>query len=140
FEDNSFDLITVAQAVHWFEIDKFNEEVKRVGKPNSLIALIGYELCSISPEIDKIIRYFYEDIIGKYWDPERKHLQSQYQYIPFPFKELETPSINNIKLWRYDHLVRSEEHTSELQSREKLVCRLLLENKKGSDSGLLPPG
>lgn len=105
FEDNSFDLITVAQAVHWFEIDKFNEEVKRVGKPNSLIALIGYELCSISPEIDKIIRYFYEDIIGKYWDPERKHLQSQYQYIPFPFKELETPSINNIKLWRYDHLV-----------------------------------
>src|SRR5690606_39739815 len=29
---------------------------------------------------------------------------------------------------------RSEEHTSELQSREKLVCRLLLEKKKGSGS------
>src|SRR3712207_9028233 len=27
-------------------------------------------------------------------------------------------------------LIRSEEHTSELQSRQYLVCRLLLENKK----------
>src|SRR5438874_10648265 len=29
-----------------------------------------------------------------------------------------------------DHEVRSEEHTSELQSRRDLVCRLLLEKKK----------
>src|SRR5207302_10197029 len=29
-----------------------------------------------------------------------------------------------------EHERRSEEHTSELQSRENLVCRLLLENKK----------
>src|SRR3712207_8431296 len=28
------------------------------------------------------------------------------------------------------HLLRSEEHTSELQSRQYLVCRLLLEKKK----------
>src|SRR6266511_5643225 len=31
---------------------------------------------------------------------------------------------------------RSEEHTSELQSRENLVCRLLLEKKKKKHSGL----
>src|SRR5690606_28222663 len=31
--------------------------------------------------------------------------------------------------------VRSEEHTSELQSRENLVCRLLLEKKKKSGRG-----
>src|SRR5690606_40309537 len=29
---------------------------------------------------------------------------------------------------------RSEEHTSELQSRENLVCRLLLEKKKGGEA------
>lgn len=105
FEDNTFDLITVAQAVHWFDVDKFNEEVKRVGKPNSIIALIGYELNNITPEIDAVIRHFYKNIIGEYWDPERKHIQNRYQQIPFPFKELETPEINNIKLWKFEHLL-----------------------------------
>lgn len=105
FEDNTFDLITVAQAVHWFDIEKFNSEVKRVGKPNSIIALIGYELNTITPEIDQIIRHFYSNIIGEYWDPERRHIQNRYQQIPFPFRELETPEINNIKLWRFDHLI-----------------------------------
>src|SRR6266511_4530322 len=33
---------------------------------------------------------------------------------------------------------RSEEHTSELQSRENLVCRLLLEKKKNSFISLHP--
>src|SRR5690606_41859897 len=32
--------------------------------------------------------------------------------------------------WSSTRAARSEEHTSELQSREKLVCRLLLEKKK----------
>src|SRR5690606_39619468 len=34
--------------------------------------------------------------------------------------------------------VRSEEHTSELQSRENLVCRLLLEKKKPKSTRLNP--
>ena len=105
FENDCFDLITVAQAVHWFDLDKFNNEVKRVGKPNSIIALIGYELNHITPEIDKIVRYFYKDIIGPYWDVERRHLENRYQSIPFPFKELETPEIYNFKLWKFEHLI-----------------------------------
>jgi SAM-dependent methyltransferase len=105
FEDNSFDLITVAQAVHWFDIEKFNTEVKRIGKPNGIIALIGYELNNITSEIDQIIRHFYSNIIGEYWDSERKHIQNRYQQIPFPFRELEAPEIQNIKLWRFEHLI-----------------------------------
>ncbi|MCA5004805.1 class I SAM-dependent methyltransferase [Sphingobacterium bovistauri] len=105
FTDNTFDLITVAQAVHWFDFDKFNTEVKRVGKPNSIIALIGYELFNITPEIDAVINHFYKNIIGPFWLPERKHIQERYQKIPFPFRELETPEINNIKLWKYEHLI-----------------------------------
>lgn len=105
FADNTFDLITVAQAVHWFDVDKFNEEVKRVGKPNSIIALIGYELIHINSEIDQIIRHFYSHIIGEYWYPERKHIQNRYQQIPFPYRELEAPEINNIKLWKFEHLI-----------------------------------
>lgn len=105
FADNSFDLITVGQAVHWFDVEVFNQEVKRVGKPNSVIALIGYELAKISPDIDDVILHFYKNIIGPYWDPERKHLEQKYQFIPFPFRELETPEITNIKLWKLDNLI-----------------------------------
>src|SRR3712207_8362510 len=35
--------------------------------------------------------------------------------------------------WLQQHSRRSEEHTSELQSRQYLVCRLLLEKKKTPD-------
>lgn len=103
--DNSFDLITVGQAVHWFDFDEFNAEVKRVGKPSSILALIGYELIQISPEIDAIIAHFYKNIIGEFWDPERRHIENSYQQIPFPFQEIQTPEIKNIKDWSYDNLI-----------------------------------
>src|SRR5690554_7389593 len=48
------------------------------------------------------------------------------------FKFTETPVTSNITLiakWE-EEIIRSEEHTSELQSRPHLVCRLLLEKKK----------
>src|SRR3712207_9492440 len=35
-----------------------------------------------------------------------------------------------LQFWSFKHQQRSEEHTSELQSRQYLVCRLLLEKKK----------
>lgn len=105
FEDNSFDLITIAQAVHWFDFEKFNAEVHRVSKPGGVIAMLGYELNNITPEVDKVVRRFYADTIGRYWDPERQYLELKYQTVPFPFKELETLDIYNIKLWSFDTLI-----------------------------------
>lgn len=105
FADDSFDLITVGQAIHWFQLDQFNNEVKRVGKANSIIAIFGYELSQISPEIDEIINIFYTEVLGKYWTAERVLLQEKYQTIPFPYRELETPEIVNIKLWRLEDLL-----------------------------------
>lgn len=119
FADDSFDLITVAQAVHWFDIEKFNDEVKRVARPNSIIALIGYELNHITPEIDAIVQSFYTNIIGQYWDPERRHIQERYQSIPFPYRELETPEITNIKLWKIENLIGYLNTWSAVQHYEK---------------------
>lgn len=105
FGDDSFDLITAAQAVHWFDFDEFYDEVKRVARSNAIIAIIGYELNNITPEIDQVVRTLYSDIVGKYWDSERRYIQEKYQTIPFPFRELETPEINNIKIWNFDNLL-----------------------------------
>ncbi len=88
FTDNSFDLITVGQAVHWFDHGHFNQEVKRVAKPDSLIAIIGYGLMFSDDAFNKKLMEFYEGTIGSYWDPERKHIDGHYQSIPFPFEEI----------------------------------------------------
>ena len=66
FEKDQFDLITVAQAIHWFDFEKFYAEVNRTLQPNGILAVIGYGLLSISPELDLIIHHFYNDIIGAY--------------------------------------------------------------------------
>ncbi len=91
FSENSFDLICVAQAIHWFDREKFYAEVKRVAKTDAPIAIWGYGLLSVNPEIDFLIKDFYVNIIGPYWDKERRLIDEGYKTISFPFKEIETP-------------------------------------------------
>jgi ubiquinone/menaquinone biosynthesis C-methylase UbiE len=89
FAENSFDLITVAQAYHWFRFDAFRKETMRVGKPNGVVAIWGYGLVSSSDEkLNELVNYFYLDVVGKYWDTERKYVDEKYQTIPFDFPRL----------------------------------------------------
>ncbi|AKQ46584.1 SAM-dependent methyltransferase [Rufibacter radiotolerans] len=88
FPVQTFDLITVGQAAHWFDFDRFYAEVNRVAKPNAILALWGYGLLSISPAINDVIHRFYTQTIGPYWDPERDYVDAAYATLPFPFKEL----------------------------------------------------
>jgi len=104
FEDNSFDLITVAQALHWLDHKKFFEEVMRVSKPGALFAAWGYNLLNVSPEIDAIIRRFYFEITGPYWDKERKYVDEEYRTIEMPFPELPCPVFNMSYNWTVEHM------------------------------------
>ncbi|MFM9836935.1 MAG: class I SAM-dependent methyltransferase [Cyclobacteriaceae bacterium] len=92
FADNSFDLITVAQAIHWINFDLFYPEVVRVAKPNAVLAVWGYSLLSIDPIIDEVLTDFYVHVLGPYWDKERRFIDEKYQTIPFPFAEIKSPS------------------------------------------------
>ncbi len=89
--DKTVDLITVAQAIHWFKFDAFYAEVKRVAKPGAVMAGWTYSLLKISGEIDKIINEYHFFTLEKYWDPERKYVDDGYATIPFPFTEIKTP-------------------------------------------------
>lgn len=99
FPDHSFDLITVGQALHWFRLSAFFEEATRVAKPGALVAVWGYSLLSIDPTIDKEIRQFYTEVIGPYWDAERKHVDEHYRNIAFPFEEVAPPSLSFSFQW-----------------------------------------
>jgi ubiquinone/menaquinone biosynthesis C-methylase UbiE len=91
FEENQFDLVTVSQALHWFDFETFYTEVKRVTKPGGWIAVWMYGGLAISPEIDQLKRDHYSNTLGPYWDAERKHVDDNYARIPFPFEETECP-------------------------------------------------
>ena len=79
FADNYFDLITVAQALHWFNFEKFYKELIRVAKPGALFAAITYTICKTNDETDNVLRHFYHDLTGPYWDAERKYIDEQYK-------------------------------------------------------------
>jgi SAM-dependent methyltransferase len=89
--DESVDLVTVAQAAHWFDRPTFYAEVRRVLRPGGVVALWTYELCSITPEIDAAVGRFYKGSIGPYWPPERLHCESGYRELDFPFTEQPFP-------------------------------------------------
>lgn len=89
FDAESFDLITVAQAVHWFNFDAFYAEVRRVARPAAVLAVWGYGLFRIDAEVDKRVDDFYQRVVGPYWDPARHYIEEAYQTIPFPFNEIE---------------------------------------------------
>ena len=90
FENNQFDLITVAQAMHWFDVDKFNREMKRVAKDGATLAVWGYGLLRINKPINDLIDHFYTQIVGPYWDKERTHVDEHYQNIHLDMKEINT--------------------------------------------------
>lgn len=91
FADRQFDLITVAQAIHWFDFDAFYAEVYRTLRDDGLFVATGYALFCVHPEIDLLLDEFYTDIVGPYWDAERRYIDAHYRTIPFPFEELPAP-------------------------------------------------
>lgn len=105
FPDRYFDLIIVAQAIHWFDFEKFYHEVNRTGKHGGVFVVLGYGRIEISQELDVIIADFYTNIIGSYWDKERKYIDEHYQTIPFPFEEIAAPAFVNTLSWKVEHLI-----------------------------------
>ncbi|MEL1255523.1 class I SAM-dependent methyltransferase [Flavobacterium sp. DGU38] len=105
FKNQQFDLIVVAQAVHWFDFEAFYKEIYRILKPEGIFAAMGYGLFSTNPDSDKILRQFYYDIVDPYWDAERKYLDENYETIPFPFEEIPTEKFQNQFIWSFEALI-----------------------------------
>lgn len=102
-EPNSVSLITVAQALHWFQIEKFLAEAKRVLKPNGVLAVWCYGLFQAGPEIDRLIEEFYRKTVGPYWDFERRLVETGYRTIHFPFQEINAPEFEMSAMWSVEH-------------------------------------
>ena len=103
--DHSVDLVTVAQALHWFDLGAFYGEVIRAARPRGVIAVWSYGYTRVAPEIDRIIGTFYHDTIGRYWPPGRKHVENGYRGLAFPFTPIEAPRFEMARQWTVDELL-----------------------------------
>lgn len=89
FNDNTFDLVTVAQAYHWFDHEAFCREARRVCKPNAVVAIWGYDLCYFEDDaLNNRFNSFYVDVTGPYWDAARKYIDEHYRNVYFDFEEI----------------------------------------------------
>jgi len=98
-DDSSVDLVTVAQAIHWFDLDRFYREVKRVLKPGGLIAVWAYAGSHVTDEIDAVTKRLNHEILDGYWADNVELVNREYRYLPFPFKEIETPEFHMEVSW-----------------------------------------
>src|SRR5881296_1212973 len=102
-ESETIDMIMVAQALHWFDLDRFYAEAQRVLKPNAVLAASAYNLLQIEPAIDEVVNRYYYEVVGPFWPPERK-LVEQFSDLPFPFQEVDAPKFERTAQWDLEHL------------------------------------
>ena len=101
----SVDLIVVAQALHWFNLDKFYAEVRRVSKSGGVLAVWSYSLFRITSAIDRLVDKFYTEVVGPFWPAERKFVDDKYQSISFPFEEFTSPAFTMEANWSFAHVL-----------------------------------
>lgn len=120
-DNATVDLITVAQAAHWLDLEKFYSEVWRIAKPEAVIALITYGVLHVEGDIDRHIQDFYYNTIASFWPIERRHVEDGYSNLPFPFQQIELPQLNIEVQWNLQQLIGYIKTWSALKAAEKAL-------------------
>ena len=106
FAENTFDLVTVAQAYHWIRWDEFKKELTRVCKPGAVVAVwMYYNHDTGDDRIAKAVRDFYENVTKPYWDYERKYVEEKYETVEFDYDLLPVKKFETVLEWRRDDLL-----------------------------------
>lgn len=104
--DASVGLVTVAQALHWFDLPRFYAEVKRVLTPGGVLAVWAYGITCVEGEpVDALVQDFYGNLLGPYWPPSRQLVELGYRTLDFPFAELTPPTFRMEVHWTLAHLL-----------------------------------
>jgi SAM-dependent methyltransferase len=89
----SVDLVLVAQALHWFDRDRFYAEVRRVLQPDGRLVIVGYDWVYISGEVDRVLSQTLLEPIRPFWAKNDELVFDGYRTIEFPFAETRLPPV-----------------------------------------------
>jgi SAM-dependent methyltransferase len=103
--DRCVDLAVAAQAAHWFDLAVYYAEVRRVARPGALVAQTVYNLVEVDEAVDVAVRRFYADVLGRYWPPERRHVEVDYASLPFPFEPVSAPRLEMRATYTLAHFI-----------------------------------
>ena len=117
--DGSVDCAVAAQAAHWFDLEAYYREVRRVSRPGGLVALVTYAVLEVDPEIEAVIGHFYWDTLEGHWPPERRLVEEGYRSLPFPFEPVEAPPLALEHRWNVEQLLGYVGTWSAVQSLKK---------------------
>lgn len=104
-DDNSVDLLTVAQALHWFDLPRFFAEAARVVRSAGVVAAWSYRMCSVDAAVDEPLNQLYADIVDEFWPPERNIVDRNYIDIEFPAPLLDAPGFEMASAWSVDDML-----------------------------------
>lgn len=105
FAPNTFDLINVAQALHWFDLDRFWAEVRRVAKPGAVLACYCYAWPTVTPAIDDLVEDLVKSPIHSYWAPNNRMCWNGYADVDVPIARVDTPDFELRNTWSADQFI-----------------------------------
>ena len=104
-EAASIDLVTVAQALHWFDLDAFHAEARRVLVPGGVLAVWSYgDPYLEDPALDRVLQRFNRETVGDFWLPARDVAVDGYRSLPFPYEEVAAPAFVLEHAWTFPEL------------------------------------
>ena len=104
-DDSSVDLLTVGQALHWFDHARFAAEARRIVAPGGLLVCVSYANCVVGADVDEVVATLYVDLLDAYWPPERAHVEDRYSTIDLPGTEVAFPELVVTRTWRVDEML-----------------------------------
>lgn len=103
--ESTVDLVVAAQAAHWFDLDAFYRCARQVAKPDAVLALVTYGVPYLAGPVNTAFQQGYWGDLHDFWSPERLHVETGYESLPFPFAPLEAPGLSCRKTMTLDQFV-----------------------------------
>jgi SAM-dependent methyltransferase len=94
-DNATVDVVTVAQAAHWFDLPAFYSECKRVLKPGGTVAMWSYGLARLDNQnaSSELLNY-HTKVMGPFWDERRQLVDDNYASIEIPFQHFVRTSVD----------------------------------------------